>query len=222
MTDKGWKDLRRLAGLFFRPGINLPNCLTLVGVLMILIAAFRPSSSELASWVQSVGSIAAIYGAFWISKQQSDAEEKNRIKVEYAKASAIKDWLATAPQLSKNITEFTRINISEQGRLKAFKDVWFGMYKHQLGIFIQSMESIPTHELGSFDLVACFNGIRGGMEVVFAEAEYLSSLEVYSPSDGGDTLFGGLHLGDVQVELAWGHYKEIYELKFGKFKVNDS
>ncbi|PFG24581.1 hypothetical protein ATH90_3391 [Pseudomonas lurida] len=66
-----------------KPWLSVQNVL-LVCALIFTIALLKPGSSELASWVQAVGSIAAIIGATYIAGEQrrqkieDDAKEKDQ------------------------------------------------------------------------------------------------------------------------------------------------
>lgn len=62
----------------FKPWFSVSN-VVLVTALIFVIALLKLTSSELASWVQAFGSIAAIWGAFLISNQQSKKQEAQRI-----------------------------------------------------------------------------------------------------------------------------------------------
>lgn len=57
-----------------KPWVSVQNW-TLVGSVVFVIALFKPTSSELASWVQAVGSIAAIWGALYVSRNEQRARE---------------------------------------------------------------------------------------------------------------------------------------------------
>ncbi|MGY4663188.1 hypothetical protein ACVWZ9_003982 [Pseudomonas chlororaphis] len=69
-----------------KPWVSVQN-VVLICVLIFVIALLKPGSSELASWVQAVGSIAAIIGATYIAGEQrrqkieDDAKEKDQYLV---------------------------------------------------------------------------------------------------------------------------------------------
>jgi len=67
-----------------KPWMSVQN-FVLALALIFCVALMKLSSSELASWVQAVGSIAAIWGAFAISNQQSKKQEAQRISDELDK-----------------------------------------------------------------------------------------------------------------------------------------
>ena len=66
-----------------KPWLSVQNVL-LVCTLIFTVALLKPGSSELASWVQAIGSIAAIIGATYIAGEQrrqkieDDAKEKDQ------------------------------------------------------------------------------------------------------------------------------------------------
>ena len=75
-----------------RPWISVQNIVLAVAVIFF-IALLKLSSSELASWVQAIGSIAAIWGAFLISNQQSKRQEAQRIFDEVEKKRRLRGIL---------------------------------------------------------------------------------------------------------------------------------
>ncbi|GMG90267.1 hypothetical protein SGO26_09425 [Cupriavidus metallidurans] len=74
-----------------------------VGILLTAVLTFPPGNSgEWASWVQAIGSIGAIWGAFALGKRQATEaearEEKNRAKRD---TEALEAVLALAQQMEK-------------------------------------------------------------------------------------------------------------------------
>jgi hypothetical protein len=61
----------------FKPWVSIPNILLALAAIFV-VALFKLTSSELASWVQAVGSIVAIIAAFSISQFQYRAEMLRR------------------------------------------------------------------------------------------------------------------------------------------------
>lgn len=69
----------------FKPWCSVQNVtlgLAALFVIALLIRNYQLNSSEIASWVQAFGSIAAIWGAFVISNNQVKKQEQHRISEE--------------------------------------------------------------------------------------------------------------------------------------------
>ncbi|WP_395602391.1 hypothetical protein AB4P97_08175 [Pseudomonas sp. A1230] len=76
----------------FKPWLSVPNVVLALAVIFT-VSLLNLTSSELASWVQSVGSIAAIWGAFSISNRQSKNQEAQRIAEEVQKKRRLRGIL---------------------------------------------------------------------------------------------------------------------------------
>ncbi|XCY77449.1 hypothetical protein QLG25_14110 [Pseudomonas sp. CBR-F] len=73
-----------------KPWVSVQN-LVLIGSMMFMIALFKPSSSELASWVQAVGSIAAIWGALYVSRSEQKKREEVELKEKQGRIEQIRE-----------------------------------------------------------------------------------------------------------------------------------
>lgn len=78
----------------FKPWLSVSNAVS-VAALIFAIALFKLTSSELASWVQAVGSIAAIWGALHVSnsqhRRQIHAEKKSAVNKAKARMAVVKN-----------------------------------------------------------------------------------------------------------------------------------
>jgi len=214
MAGRQEKDLKRAIGLFFKPGLNLPNCLTLCGALIILMAVFKPNSSELASWVQAIGSIAAIYGAFSISQKQADLDRKNRQADDRAKAISFKRLISSGPKVSRRIARVSARYPLATANLRTFQEFWTTRYKHELEVALQALNSIPAHELASWGLINNFNSIKSGLEIMRQQAELLNGVSDSSSLASNSQLFAKLHIADAHVQNAWKAYQGIHRIHF--------
>ncbi len=77
--------MRRVCRKLIRPGVSIPNAITLFSFVLIFFAWARPTSSELASWVQAFGSIAAIvvaaYFPIWHSNRSIELRRKSLAEI---------------------------------------------------------------------------------------------------------------------------------------------
>lgn len=64
--------------VFFTPGLNLPNLVTAVACLVIFVMVVGTDSSDLASWVQAVGSVVAIAFAAYLPGRHAEIALKRR------------------------------------------------------------------------------------------------------------------------------------------------
>lgn len=90
---------------WFKPWNSVQNAVLFLAICFF-IALFDFNKSELASWVQAVGSIAAIWGAFQISNRQTEKQNAEKATAEKQKSERIKSVLLL---LSRNQREQLRL-----------------------------------------------------------------------------------------------------------------
>lgn len=88
-----------------KPWMSVQNFVLALAAIFC-IALLKLTSSELASWVQAVGSIAAIWGAFQISNRQAEKQNAEKVLAEKQKSERIKSILLL---LAKNQQEQLRL-----------------------------------------------------------------------------------------------------------------
>ena len=146
---------------WFKPWISVQNALLFLAMCFV-IALFDFNKSELASWVQAVGSIAAIWGAFWISNYQVIKERRRLAQESLAKLDGVLAVVKSAVDHSNSFLEF----IGQEPHIFAFKESWDLIWSEALNGSVESLKAIPAHELGSYDLVVQFMMIRGAVSKV--------------------------------------------------------
>nr|BFD43219.1 hypothetical protein FFPRI1PSEUD_47180 [Pseudomonas sp. FFPRI_1] len=92
-------------GGWFKPLWSVQNAVLFLAAWFI-IALFDFNKSELASWVQAIGSIVAIWGAFQISNRQAEKQNAEKLEAEKLKSKRIKSVLLL---LAKNQQEQLRL-----------------------------------------------------------------------------------------------------------------
>jgi hypothetical protein len=146
---------------WFQPWVSVQNAvLFLAGCFAVALLGLN--KSELASWVQAVGSIAAILGAFWISNSQIIKEQKRRVDESIAKLDSICAVVKSAVDHSNSFLEFT----GQKPNKFAFQSSWEMVFSEALASSIDSLKAIPAHELGSYELVINFMMIRSSVAKV--------------------------------------------------------
>lgn len=135
-----------------KPWLSVQNvCLALAAffVFALLIRMYDFNKSELASWVQALGSIGAIWGALAASRKQMTNQA-----IAEAKRAELRDgaYLAVVESACKNVRKLSEF-LERGPTLNGFLLMWD---YHVGGLFESNMEmlkGIPAHELGSYDLV---------------------------------------------------------------------
>lgn len=126
----------------------------------------------LASWVQAVGSIASIWGAFAISNKQQKAQIKLAEKAVTEKAEAL---YAVIENAVKTTTIFGELLQSKPAEV-VFKELWQLVHRQHLESAVYSLGELPAHELGGYEAVRAYSGVMGALnDVVRKVNAYFSS-----------------------------------------------
>jgi hypothetical protein len=134
-------------------------------VAVVLISAFGATSagtktydaSLMASWMQAIGSIGAILGAYWIGEKQMRVAEA---KAERDKADRKRAYFAIAEvALVEARAIETFVNTP---RINALLMI-FETSQRRAGIAAEALSGIPLHELGSAQAIAAISAMRAQM-----------------------------------------------------------
>ena len=109
----------------------------------------------LASWVQAVGSTAALGIAIWISSSQRRDQLKAAEKAAKSKVDAL---VAVVESASMYVTVLG-VMIEKKPGAFAFGQSWKLVHKQWLESSIHSLNQLPAHEFGRGDLVRGYFGI---------------------------------------------------------------
>lgn len=113
----------------------------------------------LASWVQAVGSIASIWGAFAVGRSQQKAQLKVAAKVAQDKTDALKAVVESAALFVTTLGEF----VQTKPATIVFRENWRLVNRQWLESSIFSLSQLPSHELGSGEMVRGYFGIMGAV-----------------------------------------------------------
>lgn len=140
---------------------NVIWALALVFLASLAIRIYKIESVEIAAWVQAIGSIAAIMGAFSISRNQQLLNERRIAQEEEQKILAC-----------CAVVKCTVDNIKSLGKLVGnvpIAELSFAVDQY-LGLTIDAslgaLKQIPAHEFRDHRLVVAHNGILGCSEKV--------------------------------------------------------
>lgn len=126
------------------------------------LAAAHPvfQSEHWASWVQAVGSIAAIGGAYWIGKQQARFAENLRIERTRKAILGIGDLALERANLVAGLLSLNEVKLSDSGMLMAGARLMSEYHKSLSDGVISAIESIPFAEVGSAKAIAALQGLQ--------------------------------------------------------------
>lgn len=125
-----------------------------IGAMTLVFApktgAYAPtSSSDAASWIQAIGSILAIVGAFFVGKRQADDSrtlanetEKLRLRRRLAGMRTVVDTLLHTASVALD-------SIEEEQNVVKFELSWKPITLPDCHAALRAFEALPIHEFGS-------------------------------------------------------------------------
>lgn len=121
----------------------------------------------LASWIQAVGSIGAIIGAFTVSSLQLRGQERQRRLDAQKKAEAFYAVIENAVKNSISVAEM----VEKQPPELVFRMAWTIHLGELIRTALDAMKGIPVHELGTYELVLHYSTVVGAISKLQYEVE---------------------------------------------------
>jgi hypothetical protein len=133
----------------------------------------------LASWVQAVGSIVSIWGAFAISNRQQIIQIKLAEKAAKEKSESFYGVIENAYKVSE---EFGKA-LQSTGAVYDFGTQWNLIHRQQMESSVYSLSRLPAHELGGYQSVRAFNGIMGAVTDIVRSVNAYTKTEAFRPQE---------------------------------------
>ncbi|WP_253192962.1 hypothetical protein [Burkholderia cenocepacia] len=131
-------------------------------VLAFLVYAFKRQSEGAAAWIQAIGSIAAILGAYWIGERQSAANLKHAREMdERALRRRLDAYIAVVEGARDQAGNVARL-ASSLNRADFYR-TWEGQNGPILAGALTAVEQIPLQELGSATAVRALIIIKSAL-----------------------------------------------------------
>lgn len=191
-----------------KPWISIQN-VVLIGSMIFMIALFKPTSSEVASWVQAVGSIAAIWGALSIGRKQiaNQIEMSHKERVERTKS-----FYAVVEGAVDALTKIGNVS-SKKPSLEAY-DIFINNYfGERFKISLHMLKAVPAHDLGSYELVMAYSKILSSMTYVSLLLTELSEAIgtglCRKPAGWMSNTYGLIELHSSMAQRAWAEFQEV-------------
>jgi hypothetical protein len=194
--------VKRVLKMLFYPWPSVQNVLLVLAALYLIIR-IDLTASEWASWVQAVGSIAAILGAFALSNNQFKRQSALQLESEKRKFDACFAVVKNAAEHARVLREM----VLTQNDPASFKSAWVHQYSEIIQASVRSLRLLPAHELGSYDLVIAHNGIVADMEGVLQKVNKFVAVEAFTEEEGV-MLFVGLTALLLNIDFYWSKFQE--------------
>lgn len=142
--------------------------------LFVVLRAFD-AVKDAAAWVQAIGSIAAIWGAFSLSNSQVKRQERQQQLISEQKSKALFAVVKHAVDHARTVRKSTLADDGNQD----FKLAWNTGYSEIFKSALKSLSLIPVHELGEYKLVIAHNHILAAMINISHKVERYVSAESF-------------------------------------------
>ncbi|MGI9565247.1 hypothetical protein [Pseudomonas fulva] len=146
----------------------------LIGAAMVFMSGIN--STEAASWVQAVGSIASIWGAFAIAKYQRAKEEQLIRKATEEKQVAYSSVVDLALSCADEIER----EAFKSDDPEYFSTAWETYHGSHLAAYIAALKLVPVHELATPAAVSKHLHVTSAVTVLHKEiSDYLADRRAY-------------------------------------------
>lgn len=151
--------------------LSVAGSILAIGFLTILLDGFSsrlwPStSSDLASWIQAIGSIGAIVGAYFLGSKQSRDARTLALELESRRrAEQVDRYKATVGVVRLMAT--TTISAIEETEYEDFCGDWRRFLQHDLQTALTAFDAMPAHELGTDELIYQAFAVRTAAQSLF-------------------------------------------------------
>lgn len=123
------------------------------------VSCWIENHQSLAYWVQAIGSIASIWGAFKIGSSQQKAQLLESANAARNKSESLFAVVESAASFVSVLGAFVQTKPSSY----VFKENWKLTNRQWLEVSIFSLSHLPAYELGSSALVRGYFGVFGGI-----------------------------------------------------------
>ncbi|WP_148290025.1 hypothetical protein [Pseudomonas fluorescens] len=206
----------------FKTLMTVQNVVLAIAIIFI-VALFKLTSSELASWVQAVGSILAIGGALSVGRSQSatqNAVALEQIKHQIAaKKQEVTDravaFLAVV-DCAATLCNAIYKTVAEDQSIEVMGAVWNTHLKEVSQANLHALRGMPVYELGSYELVVAYGTVLATFVKFISETEIVVA--------GGQSMDFPENLGPLEgmkhqnalMQAGFGTFKDAHEAKYGK------
>ncbi|MBC3504855.1 hypothetical protein HU761_26095 [Pseudomonas sp. SWRI59] len=208
-----------------KPWLSVQNfvwAFALIFMVSLLIRVNDLTSSEIASWVQAVGSILAIIGALAVSRAQVSSQnavafEQIQHQIDMKKRSdrdraeaflAVVDCAAT---LCNAVCQTT----IQDGSVTTLMRGWTSHMREVSQSSLLALRNLPVHEFGSYELVVAHGTVLAAFVEFIAEVDIVSKggRSVKVPVSHG--AFGGMAMQNALMQAGFGTFKDAHIAKHG-------
>jgi len=189
----------------FEPLLSVPNIvlgLSVLFVAVLVIAQVDLNSSEWASWVQAIGSITAIWGAFRISNKQVNKQDEERKLLERKSSNSRLSVVRNAAAYAQALGQY----VDKDPSPSEFIEMWNGAMSVSVAHAFDSLRALPLLELSSYKQVLLYNEILGAISTIRSAATRFVEAEGDLDSKASE-IYTAIKVQAVMIEGHWYDFK---------------
>ena len=200
----------------FKPWVSVQNTVLLM-VLIFIAALLKLTSSELASWVQAIGSIAAIWGALKVNQMQQENVQKYKV----AESIAMAESHAVLVREAGKQCAIIAIAVGDVEHIKFYKQSFLVRYNELFRITLLSMESVSIRDLGSPLMVSLH------LQMTSTMAEMYKNIQRVIDTDNGEIetlekLYDRLEVSNIWYQTVLVGFDKAIQEKIDSITAFDS
>ena len=197
---------------FKRNEVPIAIAFSVFSMLVCAVLFFKPSSGELASWVQAVGSIAGIFTAVAIGVHQTRSSSRQRnLEAQNKRKScmAVVEFAAQQGQAASNYLE-------SLGALWPYVSSWEEKLSLVNKFSLDSLAAIPMHELGSDLAVLAYSEIYTNLVIIREESIGLVA-DIRAKNRDNSSRTNAIYMAAAQLKGALLNFKLHYKINVADF-----
>ncbi|MFJ7007639.1 hypothetical protein [Pseudomonas putida] len=211
-----------------KPWFSVQNVVWVIALSFVICLVIRTNdmtSSDIASWVQAIGSIAAIIGALAVSRSQVSAQnalafEQIQHQINMKKESDLKRaeaFLAVVGCAAQTCGAIY-VTTEKDGSLAGLKGGWSSHMREVCQASLAALRNLPAHELGSYKLVVAHGTVLAAFVEFIAEVELVvsDSRSLKVPESHG--VLGGMKMQNDILQDGFGVFESAHFDRYGPLR----
>lgn len=160
--------------------LGIAGFVSTVGILTLAVppetGTFAPmNGANTAAWIQAIGSILAIFGAFFVGKQQAIEAEKLAEKLRKdARTQTLDGYVAIVLNLAKKVEQLEQA--LGYGTVSNFRLSWVWVQRIQFQVALEAVGRMPVYDFGDPQKIDAALSIHGAAADAFGEASKVMAL----------------------------------------------
>lgn len=211
-----------------KPWLSVQNVVWLIALTFVIFLVIRTNdmkSSDIASWVQAIGSIAAIIGALAVSRAQVSAQNalafgQIQHQIEMKSESDLRRaeaFLAVVGCAAKTC-DAIYVTTEKDKSIVGLKGGWSSHMREVCQASLAALRNLPVHDLGSYELVVAHGTVLAAFVEFVAEVDLVVNDErsVKVPESHG--ILGGIKFQNDLLQGGFAVFEKAHVDRYGPLR----